>query len=475
MSQIDFDRLDNESSVASRHAGKMGRLALPLLLVAGAGVLAYVNWPSSSTDLKMTDGTAETFETSKETISDFPESRPKEAADPNLVKIPLVEEKTPAAASDVDMKVDPGVDLEKQRALLEAQLRAEEERRRQEEARRLSEEAARRAQEDAKRREAEEKARWERLRSEQIIMDGTTRQSLSDSSQDVTVADDGQLIQVPGAESDANKAFLAQSEKMTAGIVKATKFTRTDALVPQGTLIRGFLETAVNTDLPGMVRAVVREDVRSLDGQRILIPKGSRLVGEYKSGLARGQKRVFVVWSRVIRSDGLSVEIASPGADRLGRAGMDGIVDTHFWERFGSAIMLSVIGGAAEYVASLGQADTATSAQSVSTTDPVTGITTTITTQPSRSASEARAIAAERSSSILRDIANEAFKDSSKIPPTIYIAQGEPMIVFLRRDLDFSAFYADPVRQEMKRLKNGGQVRREIDPTPYYPEAPVHK
>ncbi|MBL7660320.1 TrbI/VirB10 family protein, partial [Escherichia coli] len=88
-------------------------------------------------------------------------------------------------------------------------------------------------------------------------------------------------------------------------------------LVAQGTMIRGFLETAINTDLPGMVRAIVREDVRSLDGGRILIPKGSRLVGEYKSGLARGQKRIFIVWSRVIRSDGVSVEIASPGADRL--------------------------------------------------------------------------------------------------------------------------------------------------------------
>lgn len=153
-----------------------------------------------------------------------------------------------------------------------------------------------------------------------------------------------------------------------------------------------------------MVRAIVREDVRSLDGGRVLIPKGSRLVGN-TSPAWPAAKRIFIVWSRVIRSDGVSVEIASPGADRLGRAGLTGEIDAHFWERFGSAIMLSVIGGAAEYVSALG--DTATgSARSISTVDPLTGAVTTVTTEPSRTAAEARSIAAEKSSAVLQDIAN---------------------------------------------------------------------
>ncbi|MCW0001468.1 type IV secretion system protein VirB10 [Pararhizobium sp. YC-54] len=474
MNRIDFEHLDGQSSVASDRNGRLGKLALPLLLVVGAGVLAYVNWPRDPQNPGLTEGAAETFETSNSSIENFTDQPSKQAADPNLVQIPLVEEKKPVDPATVDVKVDEGADLEKLRQIEEARRRADEERRRMDETRRRAEEEERLAKLEAKRREDEEKARWERLRSEQIIVDGETQETLSASDQKVTVADDGQLVAVPGAESDANKAFLAQSEKQTAGIVKATRFDRTDALVAQGTMIRGFLETAINTDLPGMVRAVVREDVRSLDGGRILIPKGSRLVGEYKSGLARGQKRIFVVWSRVIRSDGMSAEIASPGADRLGRAGLTGEIDTHFWERFGSAIMLSVIGGAAEYVAALGDTPTS-SAQSVSTVDPVTGAVTTVTTQPSQSAAEARAIAAEKSSAILQEIANEAFKESSKIPPTIYVAQGEPVIVYLRRDLDFSDFYADPVRQEMMRLKRGGHVRRDIDPTPYYPIAPVTK
>ncbi|GAA5666860.1 hypothetical protein Brsp07_05377 [Brucella sp. NBRC 14130] len=473
MSKIDFDHLDGQSSVASDRNGRLGKLALPVLLLVGAGVLAYVNWPSGPQSSNLTEGTDETFETSNTSIRDFPDEPVKQAADPNLVQIP-VEEKKPADSATVDVTVNQGDDLEKLRQIEEERRRAEEERLRAEEARWRAEEDARLAALEAKRREDEEKARWERLRSDQIIVDGSGRENLAAGDQSVTIADDGQLVAVPGAESDANKAFLAQSEKQTAGIVKATRFDRTDALVAQGTMIRGFLETAINTDLPGMVRAVMREDVRSLDGSRVLIPKGSRLIGEYKSGLARGQKRIFIVWSRVIRSDGLSAEIASPGADRLGRAGLTGEIDTHFWERFGSAIMLSVIGGAAEYVSALG--DTATeSARSISTVDPITGAVTTITTEPSRTAAEARSIAAEKSSAILQDIANEAFKESSKIPPTIYVAQGESIVVYLRRDLDFSAFYADPVRQEMMRLKHGGQIRRNVDPTPYYPVAPVYK
>jgi type IV secretion system protein VirB10 len=474
MSKIDFDHLDGQSHVASDRNGRLGKAALPLLLVLGAGVLAYVNWPDGPQNPGLNEGTAETFETSNSSIRNFPEEPAREAADPNLVQIPTVEKK-PVQSADVDVTVNQGEDLEKLRQLEEARRRAEEERLAREEARRRAEEQARLAELDAKRREQEEKAKWERLRSEQIVLDGSGRETRSDAEKSVMIANDGQLVAVPGAETDANKAFLAQSEKQTAGIVKATRFDRTDALVAQGTMIRGFLETAINTDLPGMVRAVVREDVRSLDGSRILIPKGSRLVGEYKSGLARGQKRVFIVWSRVIRSDGLSAEIASPGADRLGRAGLTGEVDTHFWERFGSAIMLSVIGGAAEYVSTLGQNTSSTTANTISTVDPVTGAVTTIMTQPSQTETAARQIAAEKSSAILQDIAAEAFKDSKNIPPTIYVPQGESIIVFLRRDLDFSAFYADPVRQEMMRLKSGGQIRRAIDPTPYYPVAPVYK
>ena len=132
------------------------------------------------------------------------------------------------------------------------------------------------------------------------------------------------------------------------------KNNRTDACIAQGTMIRGTLETAINSDLAGMAKAIVRDDVYSFDGRRILIPAGSSLIGDYKADIQQGQERVFVVWTRMIRGDGVSVQLGSFGTDRLGRSGMTGKVDRKYWERFGPPALLTMIGGAAQYVATLG-------------------------------------------------------------------------------------------------------------------------
>ena len=108
-------------------------------------------------------------------------------------------------------------------------------------------------------------------------------------------------------------------------------------------MIPAVLETAMNSDLPGFVRAVVSRDVRGFDGNSVLIPRGSRLVGEYRSGLSQGASRILVIWTRVLRPDGASVQIGSPGGDPLGRAGQEGKVHSHFFRQFASAILLSVI------------------------------------------------------------------------------------------------------------------------------------
>ena len=101
------------------------------------------------------------------------------------------------------------------------------------------------------------------------------------------------------------------------------------ATVSQGTLIPAILETAINSDVPGYVRAVVSRDVMGFDGRRVLIPSGSRLIGQYRSGLAAGQSRAFIVWTRLTRPDGVTVSLGSPVTDPLGRAGLGGKVDSH--------------------------------------------------------------------------------------------------------------------------------------------------
>ncbi|TAN10564.1 MAG: TrbI/VirB10 family protein, partial [Rhizobiaceae bacterium] len=239
-------------------------------------------------------------------------------------------------------------------------------------------------------------------------------------------------------------------------IAHATKNSRTDALVAEGTLIHGVLETAVESDLPGMVRAVVSQDVWSFDGRRVLIPAGSRLIGEYKSGIAQGQTRVFIVWTRLLRSDGVSVQLGSNGADELGVAGNAGFVDNHYLKRFGSAIMLSIIGGAAQFLSAYGQNSNGYgNGTIVTTTDPVTGAVTQTQTGVNQNqlSLQAREIAAQNVSQTLTNIAEEALRNSINIPPTITLDQGTRIIVFVRRDLDFSAFYPDPVKEALREFK----------------------
>jgi type IV secretion system protein VirB10 len=168
--------------------------------------------------------------------------------------------------------------------------------------------------------------------------------------------------------------------------------------VTQGTLIPAVLETAIDTDVPGYVRAVVSADVRSFDGTRVLVPRSSRLIGQYKSGLQAGQKRAYVIWTRLIRPDGVSVNIASPAIAFSGETGLAGKVDSHFFERFGSAMLLSVVGGLSAIGGNAG----------------------VIVGGSGQSAAAA------------------AVGQSGAIGPTVRVRQGEPIRVFTARDLDFS-------------------------------------
>lgn len=114
-------------------------------------------------------------------------------------------------------------------------------------------------------------------------------------------------------------------------------------IVSQGTLIYAVLETALDSTQSGQVRAILSNDVYNSSGTRILIPKGSRVFGEYKGDIASGQNRAQIVWGRLIRPDGVTISLDSPAADQLGRAGIRGKVDTHFGERLLGALLQSTI------------------------------------------------------------------------------------------------------------------------------------
>lgn len=135
----------------------------------------------------------------------------------------------------------------------------------------------------------------------------------------------------------------AQNASARQDRVSAYQFSNPGTTVPKGTIIQAVMETALDSTRAGFSRAIVSRDVRSFDGQRILIPRGSRLIGDYGSEMAPGQNRLLIQWQRLTRPDGVVIDLASPSSDPLGRAGVKGKVDSHFAERLGGAILQTLL------------------------------------------------------------------------------------------------------------------------------------
>ena len=145
------------------------------------------------------------------------------------------------------------------------------------------------------------------------------------------------------AEEAAAARRRAGVRPVAAGAARAGMFANRGTTVPQGTLIPAVLETALDSTRPGFARAIVSRDVRGFDGSRVLIPRGSRLIGEYRSDVQPGQHRALVNWTRLIRPDGVTIAIGSPAADTLGGGGIRANVNSHFFARFAGAILQSVL------------------------------------------------------------------------------------------------------------------------------------
>jgi type IV secretion system protein VirB10 len=145
------------------------------------------------------------------------------------------------------------------------------------------------------------------------------------------------------AGSAAAPAGTASSKTPAPAYASRGRASRLTTTVPRGTLIPAVLETALDSTQPGQARALISEDVYNLKRDRVLIPRGSRLFGEYRAELAPGQKRAFVQWNELIRPDGAVIAIESPATDPLGRAGVRGKVNSQFGSRLGGALLQSAI------------------------------------------------------------------------------------------------------------------------------------
>ena len=119
-----------------------------------------------------------------------------------------------------------------------------------------------------------------------------------------------------------------------------------------GSFIPGILVSGVDSQIEGKMIGLVRENVYdSIAGKHLLIPKGTKILGEYSSGVAYGQDRIFIIWQRLIFPNGKSLLLENfPGVDLSAYAGMKGRVNNHNIELFKSVILSSILGGGAALV-----------------------------------------------------------------------------------------------------------------------------
>jgi type IV secretion system protein VirB10 len=228
-----------------------------------------------------------------------------------------------------------------------------------------------------------------------LVIDNTTSQNPGAPGA-IQVGADGQLA--VGDPSGGTRS----SARVRSGI-----FANKATTVAQGTLIPAVLETAFDSRRPGFARAIVSRDVRGFDGTRILIPRGSRLTGEYKSDIQPGQKRALINWTRLIRPDGVTIAIGSPAADTLGRGGVKGDYNSHFLERFAGAVLQSAL----EVGANLG----------------------------TRAAGNNVIIGLPGSTQNLSPLLQ-----SNRVLPTLTVPAGTSISIFVARDLDFTGNEKQP-------------------------------
>lgn len=197
----------------------------------------------------------------------------------------------------------------------------------------------------------------------------------------------------------------------------ARPVARPDSLLVRGTHIRCVLESRIVTDVPGFTSCVVTEPVYSINGRRLLLPAGSKVLGRYEAE-PRGP-RVAVVWDRITTPTGIDISMASPGVDGLGGAGHPGHYSAHWGSRIGSALLVSLISDAFKYAAA-----------QEGPAGAVIGEGGVVVHSPYES-STARTM--ER-------LANQAL--DARRPPTVTIPHGTLVNVHVARDVDFSAVVA---------------------------------
>lgn len=210
----------------------------------------------------------------------------------------------------------------------------------------------------------------------------------------------------------------------TTTAITPTRIADMPHTIAQGKLLSAVLETSINTELPGSVRAVVSRDVFGESGNEVLIPKGSRLFGSYSSQVVRGQGRVEIAWTRLIRPDGVDMAITFNASDQFGRAGIPGEVDNKFSSIIANSMMTSIlaVGGVAA-----AQQLLAGDQNTTITTNPTQGTTTTTGSATNQALYDV--------TRTIIDTVGQLISSTIDLNPSIRVPQGTKITVIVNADV----------------------------------------
>ena len=228
-------------------------------------------------------------------------------------------------------------------------------------------------------------------------------------------------VDPPTVNEKLNAEHLKESEEDDEDYLNARKkVAKSPYEIQAGSIIPATLNTALNSDLPGFTTAIVKQNVYdTVSGSFLLIPKGTKLFGQYTSAVGYGQQRLLVQWNRLIFSDGSSLSMrkmngksGASGVDREGASGFNDVIDNHLGSLLSGAILMSVIGATAQ----LSQPQTST------------GVT------PSQNEMVGQTMAGQLGQQ-LSGTAGKIIDKNLNIPPTIIIRAGYEFNVMVNKDI----------------------------------------
>jgi type IV secretion system protein VirB10 len=225
-----------------------------------------------------------------------------------------------------------------------------------------------------------------------------------------------QLMQTAATGSNSVAQFGNQGQGDRWKLDSQPEAPRSPYELRAGFVVPATLISGINSELPGQIMGQVAQNVYdTATGKYLLIPQGSRLVGQYSSNVAYGQARVLVAWQRIVFPDGKAMDIGSmPGADSAGYAGFTDQVNNHYFRLFASAFLMSGV------------------TAGVSLSQPKQTGTTTQTASSAMS---------EALGQQLGQVTAQLIAKNMNIAPTLEIRPGYRFNVMVTKDMTFSKPY----------------------------------